>query len=95
MLLNVLVVIIGVYCMLESISAAADMHGGDRLCRVSKYLLASVSGAMAIYSGVTHSATMYMLVMIASVALCIWPRMVYRLFGGQRNTDSHADRVPQ
>lgn len=87
MLMNIMVVIIGLYCMLESISAAGDMHGGDRLCRILKFLLAGVSGLIAVYQGMHSSASISLLVMITSIALGIWPRMVYRIFGGQRGTD--------
>ncbi|MDP3088882.1 MAG: hypothetical protein Q8M99_11935 [Methylotenera sp.] len=82
-----IVALIGLYCLLESISAAADMHGGDRLCRFLKFFMAAISGVIAIYHGAIGGSNIQMLVLITSVALGIWPRMVYRLFGGQRNSD--------
>ena len=87
LLLNIMVVIVGLYCVLESISAASDMHKGDRLCRFLKFLLAGVSGLIAVYQGLHLSASIGIFIMIMSIALGIWPRMVYRILGGQRNTD--------
>jgi len=87
MLLNILVTIVGIYCLLESISAASDMHKGDRLCRLGKYLLAGASGLYLILKGFSGHATWGMLLLSAAIALGIWPRMVYRVMGGRRNTD--------
>lgn len=87
LLLNCVVIVIGAYCVLESLSAAADMHGGDRLCRFFKFLFAAISGAICVYKGFHLEASIGLLVMITSIALGVWPRMVYRIFGGQRNTD--------
>ena len=87
MLVNILVVLIGFYCVLESISAAADMHKGDRFCRLAKYLLAGASGLYVISVVAHSSASIGMLILITAVALGLWPRMVYRITGGRRNTD--------
>lgn len=87
MAINILVFVIGAYCVLESISAAADMDRGDRYCRVAKFLFSLVSGAYAAYTAATVGATIWTLVQILAVALAIWPRMIFRLFGGQREYD--------
>lgn len=93
MLINILVFLIGLYCVLESISAAADMHKGDRFCRLTKYLLAGASGIYVIFVAVHFAASVGMLILITAVALGLWPRMVYRLTGGRRNTDHLKGRV--
>lgn len=93
MLLNILVILVGFYCVLESISAAAEMHKGDRLCRIGKYLLAGASGLYVISKGLSWHATWDMLLLSAAIALGVWPRMVYRITGGRRNTDHGSGRV--
>jgi hypothetical protein len=85
MYLNFLAVAIGLYCFLESISAAGDMHGGDRLCRVGKYLLSGITGLYAIYEGIHGAATWELVMLQFAVALGVWPRMVFRLFGERRS----------
>lgn len=84
MFLNILVIIIGIYCLLESISAASDMHKGDRLCRLGKYLLAGASGLYVALKGLSGHANLEILLFSSAIALCIWPRMVYRVTGRQR-----------
>lgn len=86
-MLNALVIILGLYCVLESISASAAMHKGDRLCRLAKFLGAGISGLFAIRIGLLGIANFTTFVMIASIALGVWPRMVFRITGGQRETD--------
>jgi len=93
MLVNILVVLVGFYCLLESLSAAADMHKGDRFCRLAKYLLAGTSGLYVILVVVHSSASIGLLILITAVALGLWPRMVYRITGGRRNTDHLKGRV--
>jgi uncharacterized membrane protein len=93
MLVNFIVFLIGLYCVLESISAAAEMHKGDRFCRLAKYLLAGASGLYVISVAVHSAASIGMLILITAVALGLWPRMVYRLTGGRRNTDHLKGRV--
>lgn len=84
MLFNFLAVLIGLYCLLESISAAGDMHKGDRLCRFGKYLLSGVTGLYAFYVGVHGGATWQLVMLQSAVALGVWPRMVFRIKGERR-----------
>jgi uncharacterized membrane protein len=84
MLFNLLAIVIGLYCFLESVSAAGDMHGGDRLCRLGKYLLSGITGLYAFYEGVHGVATWQLVMLQFAVALGVWPRMVFRLFGERR-----------
>lgn len=93
MLINILVLLVGIYCVLESVSAAAEMHKGDRFCRLAKYLLAGASGLYVISIAMHSEASIGMLILIAAVALGLWPRMVYRITGGRRNTDHLKGRV--
>lgn len=79
MLINILAFAIGFYCLLESISAAADMHKGDRLCRLAKYLFAGSSGFYVMLIAMHGYVSIGLLLLIASVALGIWPRMVSRI----------------
>jgi len=75
---NLLLIIISLYCVLESISAAGEMHKGDRVCRVGKYLLAACSGLYAITEAMSGHATWQLLMMQSAIFLCLWPRMVAR-----------------
>jgi uncharacterized membrane protein len=93
MLVNIFVVLVGFYCVLESISAAADMHKGDRFCHLAKYLLAGASGLYVISVVVHASASVGILILITAVALGLWPRMVYRITGGRRSADHLKGRV--
>lgn len=93
MLVNILVFVIGLYCVLESVSAAAEMHKGDRFCRLAKYLLAGASGLYVISIALHSSASVGVLILITAIALGLWPRMVYRITGGRRNTDHLKGRV--
>ncbi len=80
---------IGLYCVLESLSAAADMEKGDRFCRFCAHLLAALSGIYAIAIGIKGIANTGHLLVFINLALFMWPRMVFRLFGGQRSNDYH------
>lgn len=85
--MNIILFLIGLYIFLECISAAANMHKGDRFCRMFAYLLGSLSGlyAMAIaWQGIANTG--HILVFL-SLALFLWPRMIYRVLGGQRAND--------
>lgn len=93
MLVNLLVLLVGIYCVIESVSAAAEMHKGDRFCRLAKYLFAGASGLYVISIALHSSANVGMLILITAVALGLWPRMVYRITGGRRNTDHLKGRV--
>jgi len=93
MLINILVLLVGIYCVLESVSAAAEMHKGDRFCRLAKYLLAGSSGLYVISVAMHSAASIGMLILITAVALGLWPRMVYRITGGRRNTDHLKGRM--
>ena len=93
LLVNVLVFVLGFYCFLESISAAADMHKGDRLCRFGKYMFAGAGGLYVILLALHHQANVGILILIAAVALGLWPRMVYRITGGRRCADHLKGRV--
>jgi uncharacterized membrane protein YfcA len=84
MYFNFLAILIGLYCLLESVSAAGDMHKGDRLCRFCKYLLSGITGFYAIYEGVHGGATWQLVMLQSAVALGVWPRMVFRLTGERR-----------
>jgi hypothetical protein len=93
MLIHILVFLVGFYCLLESVSAAADMHKGDRLCRLGKYMLAGASGLYVMSIAMRNDANIGILILISAVALGLWPRMVYRITGGRRNTDHRSGRV--
>lgn len=86
-MLNVVVAFIASYCVIESISAAAEMHKGDRLCRFGKYMLAGVSGMYCITTALYGHATYGMLLLVSAIALGIWPRTLHRLSGGRRKAD--------
>ena len=95
-MLNVVVALVGFYCMVESISAAAEMHKGDRLCRFGKYMLAGASGMYCITVAIYGHATFGMLLLVSAIALGVWPRTLHRLTGCRRNTDFNwVDRYPQ
>lgn len=91
MVWNVIVILLGLYCVLESISAAGEMNKGDRLCRIGKYMLAGASGLYCVLIGMHSDATFGLALLIAAVALGIWPRMIYRITGCRRGTDFKKD----
>lgn len=85
MAFNLTLFVLGLYTTLESISAAADMHKGDRLCRFLKFLLSACAGLYSMTESMAMHGTWQLLMMQSAIALGVWPRMVYRIFGGQRN----------
>ena len=84
MLFNFFAITLGMYCALESVAAAAEMHKGDRLCRIGKYLLSGVTGLYAFYEGIHGGATWQLIMLQSAVALGVWPRMVFRINGERR-----------
>lgn len=77
MVQQIIVFLLGLYLLLESINAAAQMHGGDRFCRVAKYLVTSIIGLNLMLSPAEADA----MHIIMAIALClfVWPKMVARL----------------
>jgi len=74
---QIIAILLGLYLLAEAIAAAGLMHGGDRLCRVAKYL---VTGVVGIWLIVEHdSADAWHLVMAAALALFLWPKMLKRI----------------
>jgi uncharacterized membrane protein len=70
-------ILLGLYLLAESIAAAALMHGGDRLCRVAKYL---VTGIVGIWLIVEHDhADAWHIAMAVALALFLWPKMLKRI----------------
>lgn len=82
---HAIVLVIALYVLLESLHAMMRMDGGDKACRVLKYLFTALSGAIVIqhtWRGVVTIAEFYL---IFSLALFLWPTMLYRIRGEYRN----------
>lgn len=77
MVQQIIAILIGLYLVAESISAAALMPGGDRLCRVAKYMLTGLAGVCLI--GDYKNADGLHLLMGAALALFVWPKMASRI----------------
>lgn len=77
MVQQIIVFLLGLYLLGEAIAAAALMQGGDRLCRVAKYLVTGVIGIWMIAE--PDKADIWHIVMAAALALFVWPKMVKRL----------------
>ncbi len=78
-MINVLSMMLGPYILLEAIKAMADMDGGDRVCRVAKYVLSATSGLMLAWYGWRGSVDWLHVSLAASLALFAWPKMVSRV----------------
>jgi hypothetical protein len=65
------------YLLGESIAAAALMHGGDRLCRVAKYLFTGVIGIWLIAEA--KQADVMHLVMALALALFVLKNTLERI----------------
>lgn len=73
----IIAILLGFYLLAESIAAAALMPGGDRACRVAKYMATGIVGVWLIFQ---HAdADVWHLVMAAALALFLWPRMLERI----------------
>jgi hypothetical protein len=77
MVQQIIAILLGFYLLSESIAAAALMHGGDRLCRVAKYLLTGLVGICLITE--FKSADGLHLLMAAALCLFVWPKMLARI----------------
>ena len=77
MVQQIIAILLGLYMVAESVSAAALMHGGDRACRVAKYLLTGLAGACLIAA--SREADSLHLLMAAALCLFVWPKMVARI----------------
>lgn len=77
MVQQITAIALGLYLLGESIAAAAAMQGGDRLCRVAKYM---ITGALGIWMAAepakvdgTHLALAF------ALSLFVWPKMLERI----------------
>lgn len=93
MTILLLSLLIGLYIMLEAIQAVAAMDGGDRACRVVRYVLAALVGLQLIWYGFLQQIDWVHIALAGALALFVWPRMVSRfwaLFGVDRRVDRRA-----
>lgn len=79
MMAGVIACLLGLYLLLEAINQMALMDGGDRACRVAKYVLAALSGLMLATQGWVQRVDWLHLVMACTIALFVWPKMVTRM----------------
>lgn len=77
MVQQIIVFLLGLYLLGESIAAAALMHGGDRLCRVAKYLFTGVIGIWLIVEA--KQADVMHLVMALALALFVLKNTLERI----------------
>jgi hypothetical protein len=82
---QVIVFIVSIYVMLEALHAIMRMDGGDRLCRVLKYISTVIASGLVMESAYYKSATLNEFLSILSIALFLWPTMIYRWRGEYRN----------
>lgn len=77
MVQQIIVFALGLYLLGESIAAAALMHGGDRLCRLAKYLF---TGAIGIWlTAEPAKADGGHIAMAFALTLFLWPKMLTRI----------------
>lgn len=67
----------GLYLLGEAIAAASLMNGGDRLCRVGKYLLVAICGLWLMLE--SKQADAWHLTMALALSLFVWPKMLDRI----------------
>lgn len=77
MVQQIVAILLGLYLVAESISAAALMPGGDRLCRLAKYLVTGVAGICLVSA--SKDVDGLHLIMAAAIALFVWPKMLARI----------------
>ena len=77
MVQQMIAILLGLYLLGEAIAAASLMDRGDRLCRVSKYLLVAIIGLWLVFEA--KQADTWHLVMASALALFVWPKMVDRI----------------
>jgi hypothetical protein len=72
--LQMLSTIVGIYLMLEAISASAEMNAGDSVFRMFKYLLVGYVGASLVFYPNTWDKLIYGL----TIAIFLFPRFENR-----------------
>jgi len=77
MVQQVIAILLGLYLLLESVHAAALMPGGDRVCRVAKYLITGILGIWLMIDA-AHVDALHIALAVA-IALFIWPKTLERL----------------
>lgn len=82
---HAIVLVIALYVVLESVHAMMRMDGGDKLCRVLKYIFTALSGFVVIQHSWRGAVTTGEFYLIFSLALFLWPTMLYRIRGEYRN----------
>lgn len=74
---QIIAIALGLYLLGESIAAAAAMQGGDRLCRVAKYMITGALGIWMVAEPAQvdggHLATAF------ALSLFVWPKMLDRI----------------
>jgi|GEM_PF-3239817 len=76
-----------IYVGVECFIAFYKMDGGDKLCRLAKYVAALISSAIVVYwfFKAPNQITIPVFIMMLAITLFIWPVMVYRWRGDYRN----------
>lgn len=74
---QIIVFLLGLYLLGEAIAAAALMDGGDRLCRVAKYLVTGVVGICLMVS--PGKADLLHITLACALALFVWPKTLHRI----------------
>lgn len=77
MVQQVSAILLGIYLLLESIHAAAVMHGGESASRVVKYLITGAIGIWMIEDA--RQVDLLHFTMSGALALFIWPSTYERL----------------
>jgi len=75
----VLGILIGIYIMFEAIHQMGEMPGGDRACRVAKYVLAALSGLVLIWHGWHLHLDWLHVALSTTIGLFLWPKMLGRI----------------
>ncbi|MBI5917784.1 MAG: hypothetical protein HY849_00195 [Nitrosomonadales bacterium] len=76
-MVQAIAILLGLYLLAESIAAAALMPGGDRACRVVKYMVTGIVGVWMIFD---HAyVDTWHLIMGFALALFLLPKMVERI----------------
>lgn len=79
------IMVIGMWVIIESFVAADKMDKGDKASRLAKYGFACASGIIGVLLGWLDVAHWTHAVMLVAVGLFLWPVVRYRLFGKYRN----------
>lgn len=80
-----LMILLGLWVIVESFIAADKMDKGDRLCRMMKYGATCAAGFQGVALGWLNLANWTHAIFLIALGLFLWPTVLYRFRGEYRN----------